>query len=101
MQDTFSKIVMVGLGYIGLPTAALIAKNKIKVLGVDVQQKVVDTINQGKIHIVEPDLAQLEQEHPFTRGRIALVKPQPTTIAILAFRGSFGEGCAQLVQFPL
>lgn len=56
MQESFSKIVMLGLGYIGLPTAALIAKNKIKVLGVDVQQKVVDTINQGKIHIVEPDL---------------------------------------------
>jgi len=45
-----------GLGYIGLPTAALIAKNKINVLGIDVQQKVVDTINKGKIHIVEPDL---------------------------------------------
>lgn len=56
MQDTFNKVVMMGLGYIGLPTAALIAKNKIKVLGVDVQQKVVDTINLGKIHIVEPDL---------------------------------------------
>ncbi len=47
---------MMGLGYIGLPTAALIAKNKTNVLGVDLQQKVVDTINKGKIHIVEPDL---------------------------------------------
>lgn len=45
-----------GLGYIGLPSAALIAKNNIKVIGVDVQQKVVDTINKGEIHIVEPDL---------------------------------------------
>ncbi len=56
MQNQFKQIVMVGLGYIGLPTAALIAKNKIKVHGVDVQQKVVNTINEGKIHIVEPDL---------------------------------------------
>lgn len=56
MLGSFNKIVMLGLGYIGLPTAALIAKNKIKVLGVDVQQKVVDTINRGEIHIVEPDL---------------------------------------------
>jgi len=56
MQNQFKKIVMVGLGYIGLPTAALIAKSKIIVHGVDVQQKVVDTINQGKIHIVEPEL---------------------------------------------
>lgn len=47
---------MIGLGYIGLPTAALIAKNKIYVHGVDINPKVVETINAGKIHIVEPEL---------------------------------------------
>lgn len=47
---------MVGLGYIGLPTAALIASKNIKVTGVDIHQHVVDTINKGEIHIVEPDL---------------------------------------------
>jgi UDP-N-acetyl-D-mannosaminuronic acid dehydrogenase len=50
------KVVMIGLGYIGLPTAALIAKNKINVHGVDINQHVVDTINRGEIHIVEPEL---------------------------------------------
>jgi UDP-N-acetyl-D-mannosaminuronic acid dehydrogenase len=50
------KVVTIGLGYIGLPTSALIANNKIYVHGVDVNQKVVDTINAGKIHIVEPSL---------------------------------------------
>lgn len=50
------EVVMVGLGYIGLPTAALIAKSKVNVHGVDINPKVVDTINQGKIHIVEPEL---------------------------------------------
>lgn len=50
------KVVTVGLGYIGLPTSALIANNQIPVHGVDVSQHVVDTINAGKIHIVEPDL---------------------------------------------
>ncbi|MFT5753334.1 MAG: UDP-N-acetyl-D-mannosaminuronic acid dehydrogenase [Flavobacterium sp.] len=50
------KVVTVGLGYIGLPTSALIANNGISVHGVDVNQKVVDTINAGKIHIVEPSL---------------------------------------------
>ena len=50
------RVVMVGLGYIGLPTAALIASKKIKVTGVDIHQHVVDTINKGEIHIVEPDL---------------------------------------------
>ena len=50
------KVVMMGLGYIGLPTAALIASKGINVQGVDVNQSVVDTINEGKIHIVEPAL---------------------------------------------
>lgn len=45
-----------GMGYIGLPTAALMAGKKIRVHGVDVNKNVVETINQGKIHIVEPDL---------------------------------------------
>ena len=49
-------VVMIGLGYIGLPTAALIAKSKIHVHGVDINPKVVETINEGKVHIVEPDL---------------------------------------------
>ena len=50
------KVVTVGLGYIGLPTSALIANTGISVHGVDVNQKVVDTINAGKIHILEPSL---------------------------------------------
>lgn len=52
------KVVMIGLGYIGLPTAALIANNNIYVHGVDINPNVVDTINAGKIHIVEPSLDQ-------------------------------------------
>lgn len=50
------KVVMIGLGYIGLPTAALIASNKVMVHGVDINQQVVDTINRGEIHIIEPSL---------------------------------------------
>lgn len=53
---SFSTISVIGLGYIGLPTAAVFASRKIKVIGVDVNQKAVDTINCGQIHIVEPDL---------------------------------------------
>ncbi len=52
------EVVMVGLGYIGLPTAALVAQNKVRVHGVDINPKVVETINAGKIHIVEPELDQ-------------------------------------------
>lgn len=53
-----AKVVTVGLGYIGLPTSALIANSGIAVHGVDISQHVVDTINAGKIHIVEPELDQ-------------------------------------------
>lgn len=49
-------VVTIGLGYIGLPTSALIASNGIPVFGVDVNQNVVETINRGEIHIVEPEL---------------------------------------------
>lgn len=51
-----AKITTLGLGYIGLPTSALIASHKVPVHGVDISQHVVDTINAGKIHIVEPEL---------------------------------------------
>jgi UDP-N-acetyl-D-mannosaminuronic acid dehydrogenase len=50
------KICVMGLGYIGLPTAALLATKGYTVHGVDVKAEVVETINKGKIHIVEPEL---------------------------------------------
>ena len=51
-----------GLGYIGLPTAIIAAKHGVKITGVDINQKVVDMTNQGKIHIVEPGLQALCEE---------------------------------------
>jgi UDP-N-acetyl-D-mannosaminuronic acid dehydrogenase len=56
------EVVTIGLGYIGLPTSALIASHGTNVLGVDINQNVVDTINKGKIHIVEPDLDKIVSE---------------------------------------
>lgn len=56
---SFETISVIGLGYIGLPTAAMFASRKKKVIGIDVNQKAVDTINRGEIHIVEPDLDML------------------------------------------
>jgi UDP-N-acetyl-D-mannosaminuronic acid dehydrogenase len=56
---SFKTISVVGLGYIGLPTAAMFASRKMKVIGVDVNQHAVDTINRGEIHIVEPELDML------------------------------------------
>ncbi|WP_303925467.1 UDP-N-acetyl-D-mannosamine dehydrogenase [Draconibacterium sediminis] len=56
------KVQFLGLGYIGLPTAAIVAQKGITVHGVDVNQKVVDTINRGEIHIIEPGLADVVKE---------------------------------------
>jgi len=53
------KACFMGLGYIGLPTAIIAAKHGIDVVGVDINPKVVDTVNQGRIHIVEPGLQEL------------------------------------------
>ena len=53
------EVVTIGLGYIGLPTSALIASHGTNVLGVDINQNIVDTINEGEIHIVEPDLDKI------------------------------------------
>ncbi len=50
------RISVIGLGYIGLPTAAMFASRKVEVVGVDVNQNAVDTINRGEVHIIEPDL---------------------------------------------
>ena len=54
MKD--KKVCVMGLGYIGLPTAALLANRGYSVHGVDVVKSTVDTINEGKIHIIEPEL---------------------------------------------
>lgn len=53
---SIKRVAMVGLGYIGLPTAALMASRGLEVIGVDVNQSTVDTVNAGNVHIVEPDL---------------------------------------------
>ena len=82
--DKNIKAVMVGLGYIGLPTAALMASRGIKVHGVDINQKAVDTINRGEIHIVEPDLDGLVN-HVVTKGYLkADTKPTEADVYLIA-----------------
>ncbi len=56
------KAVFMGMGYIGLPTAAVAASHGLEIVGVDINPEVVSTINQGKIHIVEPDLDKVVKE---------------------------------------
>ncbi|EGA70108.1 UDP-N-acetyl-D-mannosamine dehydrogenase [Vibrio sinaloensis DSM 21326] len=81
---SFETISVVGLGYIGLPTAAMFASRKKKVIGVDVNQHAVDTINQGKIHIVEPDLDMIVQA-AVTEGYLkATTTPEPADAFLIA-----------------
>src|SRR3546814_17163805 len=56
VSDSELKVVVLGLGYIGLPTAAVIARTGAPVLGIDVSEHVVETVNSGKVHIEAADL---------------------------------------------
>lgn len=87
----FKTVSVIGLGYIGLPTAAVFASRKTKVIGVDVNQKAVDTINQGKIHIVEPDLDMLVHA-AVTEGYLhASIKPEPADAFLIAVPTPFKD----------
>ncbi len=81
---SFKTISVIGLGYIGLPTAAMFASRKIKVIGVDVNQHAVDTINRGEIHIVEPELDMLVHAS-VTEGYLkAVTSPEPADAFLIA-----------------
>jgi UDP-N-acetyl-D-mannosaminuronic acid dehydrogenase len=78
------KICVMGLGYIGLPTASLLATRGHKVLGVDVNPRVVETINRGDIHIVEPDLDVLVRSAVHSGNLKASLEPVEADVFILA-----------------
>ncbi|PHZ58379.1 UDP-N-acetyl-D-mannosamine dehydrogenase [Photobacterium leiognathi] len=81
---SFETISVIGLGYIGLPTAAMFASRKKKVIGVDVNQEAVNTINQGKIHIVEPDLDMLVSAAVQQEYLKAVTQPEPADAFLIA-----------------
>ena len=88
----FDRISMIGLGYIGLPTATMFASRKKHVIGVDVNQHAVDTINQGKIHIVEPDLDMLVQATVQQGYLKATTVPEPADAFLIAVPTPFKDG---------
>jgi UDP-N-acetyl-D-mannosaminuronic acid dehydrogenase len=77
-------VSIIGLGYIGLPTAAVLASKDIKVVGVDVSQYVVDTINQGKIHIIESGLNALVREAVQKNHLKAVINPEKADVFMIA-----------------
>ena len=94
-------VVMVGLGYIGLPTAALIASRGLHVTGVDVHQHVVDTINKGQIHIVEPDLDGLVHHVVHKSFLKATLTPETADVYLIAVPTPFKDNYVPDVSYVL
>lgn len=82
--DSDQNVTVLGLGYIGLPTAALIARSGSKVTGVDVSKHVVETVNSGKVHIEEVDLDGLVQGVVSRGSLVASTKVAPADVFVIA-----------------
>jgi UDP-N-acetyl-D-mannosaminuronic acid dehydrogenase len=93
------KICVIGLGYIGLPTSALLANRGYDVHGVDVVQSTVDTINRGEIHIVEPEL-DIFVKAAVNSGKLkANIKPTEADVFIIAVPTPFHEGYVPNIDY--
>ena len=92
---SFKRISVIGLGYIGLPTAAMFAARGIEVVGVDINQVAVDKINRGEVHIVEPDLDTMVRtvvESGYMRATLIPEKSDAFIIAVpTPFKGDNHE----------
>ncbi len=96
-----NKICILGLGYIGLPTGALLANRGYKVHGVDISQAVVDTINKGEIHIVEPDLDTFVRSAVNSGNLKASTTPAEADIYIIAVPTPFHEGFIPNIDYVI
>jgi UDP-N-acetyl-D-mannosaminuronic acid dehydrogenase len=85
------KAVFMGLGYIGLPTAAIAASKGIDVVGVDINPAVVETINQGKIHIVEPELDKVVKEVVGKKQLRAALTPEAADVFLIVVPTPFKQ----------
>jgi UDP-N-acetyl-D-mannosaminuronic acid dehydrogenase len=92
MTQPYETVSIVGLGYIGLPTAAVFASRKVKVIGVDVNPHAVDTINRGEIHIVEPDLDMVVHTAVKEGYLRATMRPEPADAFLIAVPTPFKDG---------
>ena len=101
ISDTEYKVAVLGLGYIGLPTAAVIARTGAKVLGIDVTQSVVDTVNSGKVHIEEVDLDGLVSG-VVARGDLrASIQIEPSDVFVIAVPTPFDQDHAPNIGYVL
>jgi UDP-N-acetyl-D-mannosaminuronic acid dehydrogenase len=88
----FNKVCVLGLGYIGLPTASTFATHGLEVLGVDVNKRIIDTLRNGGLHISEPGL-QTVVEEAIRSGKLTVAdKPEPADAFIIAVPTPFKHG---------
>lgn len=87
----FETVSVIGLGYIGLPTAAILASRGLKVIGVDVNEGAVNTINKGEIHIVEPDLDIIVRAAVTTGNLRAVLTAEPADAFMVAVPTPFKD----------
>lgn len=100
-SDNELNVVVLGLGYIGLPTAAVIARTGAKVLGIDVHQSVVDTINSGRVHIEEVDLDGLVSG-VVARGHLrASTAIEPADVFVIAVPTPFADDRSPDIAYVL
>ena len=92
-------VCVIGLGYIGLPTAALLANKGYDVHGVEVVQSTVDIINQGQIHIVEPGLDTFVKAAVNSGKLRAATKPIEADVFIIAVPTPFHEGYVPNIDY--
>ena len=95
---SFETISVIGLGYIGLPTAAMFASRKKKVIGVDVNQHAIDTINRGEIHIVEPDLDMIVCTAVNEGYLKATLTPEPADAFLIAVPTPFKDSDSEIPE---
>lgn len=95
---SFNTISVVGLGYIGLPTAAMFASRKKQVIGVDVNQTAVDTINRGEIHIVEPELDMIVHAAVKEGYLKAVLTPEPADAFLIAVPTPFKNNGSEIPE---
>lgn len=98
-MNKIKKVCVIGLGYIGLPTAALLANRAYQIHGVDLDQRAVDIINRGKIHIVEPELDTFVQSAVNSGKLKADIKPAEADVFIIAVPTPFHEGFVPNVDY--
>ena len=96
-----SKVCVVGLGYIGLPTAAVIARSGASVLGIDISPNVVETINAGRIHIEEANLESLVRDMVASGSLRAALAPEPSDVFVIAVPTPFTDGHAPDIRYVL